>query len=130
MLVFCLIMGVNVVVPEVSEAKNNQEELIIHMITTEFKTKTEDGKEIESYRWDPGTIFVPKGKEVTLSIYGVKGKAHPFYIEGTNIKGNVKKGEETRIRLRFDEEGIYRIVCTAHEKIEQNGPMIAYIVVK
>jgi plastocyanin len=125
----CFMMGVQLMEVELVSA-NNDEELVVHIITTEFESETEDGKEIEVYRWDPGTVFVPKGKEVTLSFYGVKGKEHPFYIEGTDVKGNVKKGEETRVKVRFDKKGIYRIVCTAHETIEQNGPMIAYIVVK
>nr|WP_238938074.1 hypothetical protein [Anaerobacillus isosaccharinicus] len=109
-------MSVQLVQADVVSA--NSEELVINIITTEFESETEDGKEIEVYRWDPGTVFVPKGKE------------HPFYIEGTDISGKVKKGEETRVKVRFDKKGIYRIVCTAHETIEQNGPMIAYIVVK
>ncbi|QOY35640.1 hypothetical protein AWH56_023705 [Anaerobacillus isosaccharinicus] len=112
----CFMMSVQLVQADVVSA--NSEELVINIITTEFESETEDGKEIEVYRWDPGTVFVPKGKE------------HPFYIEGTDISGKVKKGEETRVKVRFDKKGIYRIVCTAHETIEQNGPMIAYIVVK
>jgi plastocyanin len=102
---------------------------VINMVTGEFKSETEDGKEIEAYRWDPGTIYVPKGKNITLSIYGVNGKEHPFIIEGTDIKGTVKKGEETLIPLRFDEEGTYRLICLTHQDISHNGPMIAYIVV-
>lgn len=125
----CFMMGIQL--PEIERASaNSADELVIHIITTEFESETEDGKEIEVYRWDPGTIFVPKGKEVTLSFYGVKGKEHPFFIEGTDVKGKVKKGEETRYKVRFDEEGIYRIVCTTHPTIEKNGPMISYIVVK
>ncbi|WP_227935362.1 cupredoxin domain-containing protein [Alkalihalobacillus deserti] len=104
-------------------------EFEIHMVTGEFKTKTEDGKELEAYRWDPGTINVPKGKKVKLSIFGVNGKEHPFVIEGTDIKGMVRKGEETVTHLQFDEDGIYRLICTTHSNIENNGPMIAYIVV-
>jgi heme/copper-type cytochrome/quinol oxidase subunit 2 len=104
-------------------------EFEIHMVTGELKTKTEDGKELEAYRWDPGTINVPKGEKVKLRIFGVNGKEHPFVIEGTDIKGMVRKGEETVIQLQFDEEGIYRLICTSHSKIEDNGPMIAYIVV-
>lgn len=124
----CFMMSVQLVQTDVVSA--NSEELVIHIITTEFESETEDGKEIEVYRWDPGTVFVPKGKDVTFSFYGVKGKEHPFFIEGTDVSGNVKKGEETRVKVRFDKKGIYRIVCTAHETIEQNGPMIAYIIVK
>lgn len=99
------------------------------MVTGEFKSTTEDGQEIEAYRWDPGTIYVPKDESVTLSIWGVNGKEHPFYIEGTNIKGIVKKGKETVLDLRFNKEGVYRLICTAHSDVHHNGPMIAYIVV-
>ena len=66
----CLVLMVNMILPGFSYAK--EEEFVIHMLAVEFKGKTEDGKEIEAYRWDPGTVFVPEGKEVTLSIYGVK----------------------------------------------------------
>jgi heme/copper-type cytochrome/quinol oxidase subunit 2 len=101
----------------------------IHMVTGEFKSTTDDGKEFEAYRWDPGTIYVPQNEPVKLSILGVNGKEHPFYIEGTNIKGTVKKGIETVMNVRFKKEGVYRLICTAHHDIKHNGPMVAYIVV-
>lgn len=101
----------------------------IHLVTGEFKSKTEDGKEIEAYRWDPGTIFIEKGETVRLKIYGVNGHEHPFFIEGTDIKGTVKKGEETIVPLKFDKEGTYRLICPKHADKDHNGPMIAYIVV-
>lgn len=101
----------------------------IHLVTTEFKTKTEDGKEIEAYRWDPGTIYINSDEKVLLRIYGVNGKEHPFIIEGTDIKGTVKKGEETTVELQIKEEGIYRLVCLTHPDIGSKGPMIANIVV-
>ena len=104
-------------------------EFVINLVTGEFKSTTEDGKEIEAYRWDPGTIYIPKDQAVKLSIYGVNGKEHPFHIEGTNIKGIVKKGTETVLDLRFSKEGIYRLICDIHSDIQHNGPMIAYIVV-
>lgn len=104
-------------------------EFVINMVTGEFKSTTEDGKEIEAYRWDPGTIYVPKDQPIKLSIYGVNGKEHPFHIEGTGIKGIVKKGSETVLDLRFSKEGIYRLICDIHSDIEHSGPMIAYIVV-
>ncbi|WP_088105834.1 cupredoxin domain-containing protein [Halalkalibacter urbisdiaboli] len=108
----------------------SEKEFELHMVTGEFKTKTEDGKEIEAYRWDPGSIHIPKGENVKLRIFGVNGMEHPFVIEGTDIKGSVKKGEETVVQLNFDEAGTYRLICTAHASIENNGPMIAYIVVE
>ncbi len=107
-----------------------QKENVIHMVTAEFKTTTEDGKEIEAYRFDPGTVFVPRGEKVQLSIYGVNGKEHPFHIEGTNISGVVKKGKETLVDLQFQEKGVYRLICTTHETHHHSGPMIAYIVVQ
>jgi plastocyanin len=105
------------------------EERTIHMVTGEFKTTTKEGKEIEAYRWDPGTVFVEKGEQIKLSIYGVNGESHPFIIEGLNIKGEVKKGEETIITFDADKEGIYRIICLTHPDKENEGPMIGYIVV-
>jgi plastocyanin len=101
----------------------------IHMVTAEFSTKTKDGKEMEAYRWDPGTVFLEKGEKVRLFISGINGEEHPFYIEGTNIKGTVKKGEETVVPLQFEKEGTYRLICEVHSDRTTNGPMIAYIVV-
>lgn len=113
----------------VNGAVQTAKELEINLVTGEFKTKTKDGKEIEAYRWDPGTIYIPEGEKVKLSIYGVNGEEHPFIIEGTEIKGTVEKGKETVVDLYFEEEGIYRLICLKHPDIQNNGPMIAYIVV-
>lgn len=117
--------------PDTSVVSVSQEKEVreIHLVTGEFKTTTKDGKEIEAYRWDPGTVFLEKGESVNLIIYGVNGSEHPFMIEGTDIKGTVKKGEETIIPLKFDKEGTYRLICLTHPDKSQNGPMIAYIVV-
>jgi hypothetical protein len=86
-----------------SEVFNQSDNSIreIDMITAEFKTKTKDGKDIIAYRWDPGTVFLEKGEKVNLYISGVNGEDHPFYIEGTDIQGTVKKGEETIVPLQF-----------------------------
>lgn len=101
----------------------------IHMVTGEFKTTKKDGREIESYRFDPGTIFIKKGENVRLSINGINGEQHPFYIEGTNINGTVNKGKETVLSLQFKKVGTYRLICKTHPDKKHNGPMIAYIVV-
>ncbi|MGJ7909593.1 cupredoxin domain-containing protein [Neobacillus sp. LXY-1] len=101
----------------------------IHMVTAEFKTKMNNGKEMEAYRWDPGTIFLQKDEKVRLYISGINGEKHPFYIEGTDIKGTVEKGKETIVPLQFEKEGTYRLICEIHSNREHNGPMIAYIVV-
>ena len=109
--------------------KGNNDNREIHMVTAEFSTKMKNGKEMEAYRWDPGTIFLEKDEKVRLLISGINGEQHPFYIEGTNIKGKVKKGEETVVPLQFDKEGTYRLICEVHSDRTHNGPMIAYIVV-
>lgn len=100
-----------------------------HMVTGEFKSTTPDGKEIEAYRWSPDTIVVRKGEKVTLSIYGVNGASHSFFIEGMNVKGEVKKGKETTVSFSAQKEGTYRIICTDHPDYAHHGPMIGYIVV-
>jgi heme/copper-type cytochrome/quinol oxidase subunit 2 len=102
----------------------------IHLVTGEFKTTTPDGKEIEAYRWDPGTIFVKKGEKINLSIHGINGASHPFIIEGLNVKGEVKKGKETVVSFVAEKEGTYRLICLMHPDAEHNGPMIGYIVVQ
>lgn len=104
-------------------------ERTIHMVTGEFKSTTADGKTIEAYRWDPGTLVVQKGERIKLSIYGVNGQSHPFLIEGLNISGEVKKGKETVVHFTANQEGTYRIICLTHTDIAHSGPMIGYIVV-
>ncbi|MBN8193065.1 cupredoxin domain-containing protein [Bacillus sp. NTK074B] len=115
--------------PTVSLSEKKGEKQVIQLVTGEFKSKTADGKEIEAYRWDPGTLVVEKGKEVELRIFGVNGMEHPFYIEGTDVTGTVRKGKETVVNVTFSKEGTYRLICETHETIQNNGPMIAYIVV-
>jgi heme/copper-type cytochrome/quinol oxidase subunit 2 len=101
----------------------------IHMVTVEYKSKKKNGEEIEVYRWDPGTINIHKGEKVRLYISGINGEEHPFFIEGTDIKGTVKKGEETVVPLQINKKGTYRLICEAHSNREHNGPMIADIIV-
>lgn len=101
----------------------------IHIVTGEFKSTAADGKSIESYRWDPGTIFVEKDEKVKLVLYGVNGESHPFYIEGTTIKGEVLKGKETVVPFQASKEGVYRLICLTHPDKDHSGPMVAYIIV-
>ncbi len=116
---------------QTSQAVDGQpvQEREIHMVTGEFSSTTKDGKKIEAYRWDPGTIVLKKGEKVKLRIYGVNGEHHPFVIEGLDIKDEVTKGHETIVTFTPEKEGIYRIICLKHPDIEHEGPMIGYIVV-
>jgi plastocyanin len=85
---------------------------IYHMITAEFKTQLADG-------------------DITMSIIGVNGNEHPYTIEGTDISGVIKKGEETLINTRFDKPGVYQLICSSHTNHGNHNtpPMIAYIYV-
>jgi heme/copper-type cytochrome/quinol oxidase subunit 2 len=105
------------------------QERTIELVTGEFKASTKDGKVIETYRWDPGTIIVEKDQPVKLRIFGVNGAHHSFYIEGMNIKGEVMQGKETIVRFTPSKEGTFRLVCETHADLKNNGPMIAYITV-
>lgn len=121
-----LYMNRGKIVPTLAEP---MPERTIQMVVGEFKSTTKDGKTIEAYRWDPGTVFIQKGERIKLSIYGVNGDSHPFLIEGLNISGEVKKGKETIVHFTADQEGTYRIICMTHADIAHNGPMIGYLVV-
>ncbi|WNR45189.1 cupredoxin domain-containing protein [Paenibacillus roseipurpureus] len=102
-------------------------ERTIHLVAGEFKSTTADGKTIEAYRWDPGTIVVRKGERIKLSILGINGDSHPFLIEGLNVSGEVKKGKETIVHFTANQEGTYRLICMTHTDMAHNGPMIGYI---
>lgn len=114
------------IVPTLAEPVS---ERTIHMVVGEFKSTTKEGKTIEAYRWDPGTILIQKGERIKLSIYGVNGESHPFLIEGLNISGEVKKGKETIVHFTAEQEGTYRIICLTHTDFAHSGPMIGYLVV-
>lgn len=115
--------------PVFNQQQQNDTIREIDMITIEFQTKTKDGKELIVQRWDPGTIFLEKGEQVNLYIRATNGEDHPFHIEGTDIKGTVKKGGTTMVPLQFEEEGTYRLICDTHAHRDHSIPMIGYIVV-
>jgi len=106
------------------------EDRIFHLVTGEFKSVGEDGKEIEVYRWDPGTIVVERGQQVQLHITGVNGASHPFVIEGLGVRGEVRKGETTIVKFAAEHAGTYPILCLTHTDQLQGGPMVGYIVVQ
>jgi len=80
-----------------------------------LKEPNADGRwEVETYRWDPGTIVVNQGDIVTLEIVGINGTEHPFTIEGYDLSGVVKRGEITRVTFTADKAGIFKIKCGVH----------------
>jgi heme/copper-type cytochrome/quinol oxidase subunit 2 len=103
---------------------------VIQLVTGEFNSTSDSGKQLESYRWDPGTVVVHKGEEVELRISGINGQSHPFIIEGLNIKGEVHKGKTTVVKFTPTVAGIYPIVCQTHDVPDNGGPMVGYLVVQ
>lgn len=107
-----------------------QETRIFELVTGEFQSTTDDGKELEVYRWDPGTVIVNQGDNVELHITGINGKSHPFVIEELGIKSEVTKGKTTIVRFTAKEKGTFKVVCLTHTTLEHGGPMVGYIVVQ
>ncbi len=70
---------------------------------------------VETYRWDPGTIVVNQGDEVTLEIIGINGKEHPAALEGYNLTVNVKRGQVSRLTFKADKPGIFKLICSVHQ---------------
>lgn len=71
--------------------------------------------EVETYRWDPGTVVVNQGDKVTLEIIGINGTAHPVRIEGYDVTGVVTRGHITRLAFTADKAGIFKIICDTHQ---------------
>lgn len=102
----------------------------VSIVTNEIKWTSPDGKkEIEAYRWDPGTIVVHQDETVALEFYGIKGESHPFKIEGYNLSGKVERGKVETVTFVADKPGNFQIVCLTHPDMKHNGPMIANLVV-
>lgn len=103
---------------------------VIQLVTGEFTATSDSGKKLESYRWDPGTVFVRKGESVELRISGINGQSHPFIIEGLGISGEVRKGKTTIVHFTPKEAGIYPIICQTHNDPKTSIPMVGYLVVQ
>ncbi len=70
---------------------------------------------VETYRWLPGEITVVEGDQVTLEILGVNGASHPGRIEGYDVDFEVKRGQLTTVEFTADKQGIFKIICDAHQ---------------
>jgi len=73
--------------------------------------------EVESYRWEPGLVVAREGERLTLEIVGINGARHDAMVvspTGSQIPFVVTRGRLTLVRLRVDEPGIWRFVCSTH----------------
>lgn len=74
-----------------------------------------DGRwEVSNYRWEPATVVVFKGDEVTLKILGVNGDVHDVIIEGLGQAFTVKRGEVITVTFTADKVGTFRMICNNH----------------
>lgn len=96
----------------------------------EVKTTLADGTESNTYQWFPDTIHVAKGDHVEIRFHGIHGESHPFIIEGKQIMEEVVKGEETVVQFHASERGTFHLICLTHYNDQENGPMVAQIVVE
>lgn len=102
---------------------------VFHLVTGEF-TSTDNGKTLESYRFDPGSIYVKKNQPVELRISGINGQSHPFVIEGLGIEATVNKGKTTVVKFTPKQAGTYTIICQTHTEQNSGAPMIGYLYVQ
>ncbi|EGK13588.1 cupredoxin domain-containing protein [Kroppenstedtia eburnea] len=114
-------------VEEVSST-STPEERTFHLVTTEYKAQL-DGKEIEVYRWNPGSLVVREGDRVHLVLHGIHGKSHRFSLKEFGIEGTVNKGKQTKVSFTADRPGTYELICHDHLTPQSHGPMVAYITV-
>lgn len=71
--------------------------------------------EVSTYRWEPGTVVVNQGDNVTLEIIGINGAAHPLRIEGHDVKAVIRRGEIVRVSFRAEKAGLFKIICDTHQ---------------
>ena len=81
-----------------------------------LKAPDETGRwQVETYRFDPGTVVVNEGDIVTLEIVGINGKEHPITLEGYGLSTVLKRGEVQRLTFLADKPGIFRVMCDTHK---------------
>jgi plastocyanin len=87
-------------------------------------------KEIERYTFDPGFLVVNQGDTVVLRIHGLKGSKHVVEVPAFKTASTqILRGEEKALTFLADRPGVFEIVCTLHDKPEEEGPMRGYLYV-
>ncbi|MBB6672575.1 cupredoxin domain-containing protein [Cohnella nanjingensis] len=115
---------------QAATAPISAETQVYQLVTGEFTSTTENGKQLEAYVFAPDTLVVKKGQPVELRITGVSGQSHPFSIEGLGVQGTVNKGKTTVVRFTAEQAGTYPIICETHNDPKTGIPMVGYIVVQ
>ena len=66
---------------------------------------------LEDYRFDPETIRVRRGQEVTLTLRNDGAVVHNFRIDEFSVDQDVDVGEDETITFTPDKAGTFEIVC-------------------
>ena len=75
----------------------------------------EDGEwYARAYAFEPGTIVVNEGDEVTLQLFGIHGDEHPSVIQGYDVSFNIKRGELEQVTFTADQPGVFPLICADH----------------
>jgi heme/copper-type cytochrome/quinol oxidase subunit 2 len=75
----------------------------------------EDGEwYARAYVFNPSTIVVNEGDEVTLRLFGIHGDSHPSVIEGYDVTFDIRRGEVDEVTFTADKPGVFRMICADH----------------
>ena len=82
-----------------------------------IKEPDESGRwQVSAYMFEPSTVVVNQGDEVTLNFFGVNGKEHSIHIDKyIEHHFTIKRGELISKNFVASESGIFKIHCQEHE---------------
>ena len=83
----------------------------------DIKEPDETGRwQVSAYMFEPSTIVVNQGDEVTLNFFGVNGKEHSIHIDKyIEHHFTMKRGELVSKTFVASESGIFKMHCQEHE---------------
>ena len=85
--------------------------------------------EARNVRFGPDEIRVPAGRWVVIELRNADATFHDLEVEGlANVDVGARGGQSSRIRVRLDEPGRYRFICTVPGHAEAG--MIGTLVVE
>ena len=72
--------------------------------------------QVSAYMFEPSTIVVNQGDEVTLNFFGINGKEHSIHIDKyIEHHFTIKRGELVSKNFVASESGIFKMHCQEHE---------------
>ena len=82
-----------------------------------IKEPDETGRwQVSAYVFDPSTVVVNQGDEVTLNFFGINGKEHSIHIdEYIEHHFTIHRGELVSKTFVASEPGIFKMHCQEHE---------------